>query len=397
MSGSATDPLNGGRLQGLDAWRALLMLMGLAVHGSLWQQPLPLFGAITLVSHSFRMGSFFAISGFLCGVSILKRPAGQWLARRALHLGLPTLFGLLVICPLIGLVISLRPPQAQGIVPPRFDWHHLWFLIALLLYSPVAVLADRLDRRHRLAARLAATFCTGRRSLLPLLLTTSAVSFALMMVAALLVDAVAPAVYLPMLSQCRLIAGYVPLYLLGFAMARSPELRGAARAASLSPLVIVGVTEALYLGWYVLIAPGLGPHDRAWLDDLVQLAGAALCPPAVFLLIFRSAAAIRRTPPLLARLRDASLTIYLLHMPVIIAINLMFATIGWNPYAEFAIAIIASGLICYAIHALLVQRVPMLMLLVNGQTDRLRPRRRASVNEARHHLAIGTADLHLRA
>lgn len=396
MSGSAADPLNGGRLQGLDTWRALLMLGGLVVHGSVWREPLPLFDAIVLVSHSFRMGSFFAISGFLCGVSIVKRPPGQWLTRRLVQIGLPTLFGLVVICPLIDVIISLRPPHAQGSVPPPLDWHHLWFLVALLVYSPIAVLADRFDRRHRLVERLTASFCTPRRSLLPLLLATSGMSLVLMIAAALLVDAFAPAAYRPMLSQCRMIAGYLPLYLLGLALARSSELRCAACRSLLSPLVVVALTEALYLAWYALLAPGLAAGDRAWIDQFVQLAGAALCPPAVFLLIFHSAAAIRRTPPMLARLRDASLTIYLVHLPVIVAINLMFAELAWNPYLEFATGIVVSGLVSYAIHALVVRRVPLLALLVNGRSDELRLPTCASVDEARHYLAIGTADLHLR-
>lgn len=395
MKDRAADPPSAGRVNGLDAWRVLLMLGGLLLHGSIWQQPLPLFEVIALVSHSFRMGSFFAISGFLCGMSLLKRSPREWLARRAVQIGLPTLFGLAVICPLIGLIIGLRPIEAHGVAPLPFDWYHLWFLVALLLYSPAAVLVHQLDARFALAGRIAAGFGAGGRSLLPLMLTVSAASFTLMVAAAMLVEAMAPPAYFGTLSECRMIAGYLPLYLLGFALARSQALRRAALASWRSPLGVVAATIVLYLGWYQLVAPRLPASDRAWADQLVQLVGAALCPPAVFLLIFRSAVAVRRTPPMLARLCDASLTIYLVHLPLMVAINLMFATIAWNPYAEFAVAVGAGGLLSYAFHVWVVRPVPWLSLLINGRSDALpRP---ASVDEARHHLAIGAADLHLRA
>jgi glucan biosynthesis protein C len=401
MSGPASGRMGAGRLEGIDAWRALLMLGGLLLHGSLWQQPEPLFAAIALVSNSFRMGSFFAISGFLCGVSLLKRPPREWLVRRLVQIGLPTVFGLGVICPLIGAVIDARPAQAHGDASLPFNWYHLWFLLALLGYSPIAVLAHRMDARHRLVERLTAWRGWNARgpdrapSLLPLMLGVSLTAFALMAASSLAVGALAPVRYVAMLSQCRMMAGYLPLYLFGFALARSAALRHAARKAWRTPVLVVAATGVLYLVWFNRVSPGLAIADRAWADEAVQLVGAALCPPAVFLLIFRSAATVRRTPPLLARLCEASLTMYLVHLPLMVAINIGFATVDWSPYLEFAVTVSVGGLLSYLIHVAVVRPVPLLMLLVNGKIDE--PRARApSMDEARHHLAVRTADLHLR-
>lgn len=390
------DSSTGRRLEGLDSWRVALMLGGLLLHGSLWQQPRPLFDAIALISHSFRMGSFFAISGFLCGTSLLRRPPRQWLARRVAQIGLPTLFGWGLICPLLRVLAGVRWTGDQP-MPLMFDWHHVWFLVALLLYAPFAVLVDALDRRHRLIERFAASFCTARSSALPPLLAVAASSFILMATAAMLVGALAPDRYLPMLSQCRMIAGYLPDYLFGFAVARSPGLRGAVQRSWCAPVAIVILTAAVYAAWLIVLAPMLGPDARTRTGDFVVLIGGTLCPPAVFFLIFRSAAGMSRASPLQRRLCDASLTMYLLHVPLLVAINLALAPIGLGAYLQFAIAVPAAGLLSYAIHRIVVRPVPLMMLIVNGRLDRWRRPVRGSVDEPGHHLAVRTADLHLSA
>jgi hypothetical protein len=45
----------GARIAGLDAWRALLMLGGLFVHGTTYKGHRALFDAINLASDTFRM------------------------------------------------------------------------------------------------------------------------------------------------------------------------------------------------------------------------------------------------------------------------------------------------------------------------------------------------------
>jgi len=372
------------------------MLGGLLLHGTLAQEPRPLFTLIALVSHSFRMGCFLAISGYLGGMSLGTRPPRSWLVRRLVQIGLPAAFGLAVICPLVGELVRLRPASLSGGPPLPYDWYHLWFLVALLIYAPAAFLAHRLEPRHRLVERFTASFCTSRRSLLPMLLTLSALSFLLMLAAASAVGALAPVRWVASLDQCRLIAGYLPLYLLGFAMASSRELRDAARRAWRSALLVVVLTAAIYAGWFGLIRSTLPVAEREWLDGLVQIVGAALCPPAAFLLIFRSAAGVRRTPPLLHRLCEASLTIYLVHVPLMVGLNLMLRTNVWNPYLEYAITVTVGGLLSYFVHVAIVRPVPLLMLVVNGRINAWRAKPRL-VDEARHHFAIGAADLHLRA
>lgn len=366
MSVPEAVPLPAPRMLGLDAWRVVLMLGGLLLHGFLWQPPQPLFVAIELISHTFRMGTFFAISGFLCGLSMRKHGPGQWLARRFAQIGLPVLFGWGLLCPLIWL-LSRWYPQVR--TPLLFDWHHIWFMVALLLYAPAGLLLDTLDRRYAVLERLVQTVCR-RRSIMPVLLGVSALSFILMASAILLVDAMVPDGTAGGLGEVRNIAGYLPEYLLGLAMVRSASLAVAIQRSWRSALAIVAATALLDALW-LAVGPSLAPADQDRIGSVVVTVAASLCPPATFALIFRSATGIARLPQLLRRLCDASLTIYLLHLPLLLAANALLSPIGLHPYAQYALAVALVAVLSYAAHVWVVRPVPLLSVLVNGRIDRL--------------------------
>lgn len=64
------------RIEGLCTWRAALMLGGLLTHGTIGLERLPEMALIANVSHAFRMGVFFLISGFLSSKALRRRSAG---------------------------------------------------------------------------------------------------------------------------------------------------------------------------------------------------------------------------------------------------------------------------------------------------------------------------------
>jgi glucan biosynthesis protein C len=372
MSQENGDKPFGQRIDGLDTWRVLLMLGGLLLHGSYWQPAQPLFTAVGLISNTFRMGCFFAISGFLSGLSMRKHSSGRWLVRRSAQIGLPTLFGWGLLCPLIWLLAAWYP---YAPTPLPFDWHHIWFMVALLPYAVAAVVVDALDRRFQIVDGFAGLFC-GRRTLLAMLLSVSAVSFILMAGTAMLVHSFTSPALLPTLGQARNIAGYLPNYLFGVAMARSTPVALAVQRSWRSALAIVVVTGSIYALW-LFLAPALdldaAVRDRA--GDLATVIAESFCPPAIFALIFRSAVAVRHVTPFFRKLADASLTIYLLHLPVLLAINALLSPLRLHPYAQYALAIAAAGTATYAVHVWIVRPVPLLLLLVNGRIDQWRRRK----------------------
>jgi len=355
----------GARIVGLDAWRVALMLAGFLLHGALWQPPQPLFGFVQVTSHAFRMGTLFAISGYLCGLSMRRYPARRWLARRLAQIGLPVLFGWGLICPAIWMLARWYPGAPT---PLLFDWHHIWFMVALLCYAPVAIVVHACDRRYDLVRRFARAY-VERGPRFPMLLVVATTSFVLMGWTELLITAWTPARLVPMLSQLPNIAGYLPNYLLGLAVARSAVLANAVAYSARCALAVVTAAVALLAIGFAMSAIA-GPELQAQCDKLMMTLSAALCPPAVFALLFRSAIRVRRIPTFVRRLCGASLTMYLLHLPLLLIANAVLSPAGWHPYVQYATAISIVAALSYAVHRWIVAPVPLLSLIVNGDIDR---------------------------
>ncbi|MFN3847699.1 MAG: acyltransferase family protein [Paracoccaceae bacterium] len=147
------------RLHYLDHLRAFAMLTGVFVHVT----TLAHFGWLEFfatASDHFRMGTFFAVSGFFAGMILARRSVGTFLVSRLQNLGIPLMFGLFILNPVTLLMIyNWRGGSAglgqlgelillsfgpQSEVQGHFVWHlHLWFLVSLLCYSCVAPLVFR--------------------------------------------------------------------------------------------------------------------------------------------------------------------------------------------------------------------------------------------------------------
>ena len=317
------------RMPGIDVWRAVLMLFGIAYHGTMLRpQDLPFFRVIVLVSQSCRMGLFFALSGFLAAYALQRREPLFWLKDRLVSLGIVTAFGLAVICPLTTLA-ALIAPEAGRIEHGFPQWYHIWFLVALLLYTPAAYLLNSLNARYCVIGKWESDERSMRYAQPLLLLVIPLISLCLMISGALLVQHLTPALFWFALMQVRPAMGYVPLFLMGFIIARSPRLRHELTKSATLPAIILAIVGTSYLAWHVYSPALLSGAERQARDPVVLGIGSAICPPAMMLLMLRSAQSIRRTPPVLKRLADASFTIYLVHMPIVIAINGMFVWVSW--------------------------------------------------------------------
>lgn len=369
MSTGATNT----RIEGLSTWRAILMLGGVILHGAIGLEHIPVFAAIPLISHAFRMGSFMLISGLLCGYALLRRRSPlAWLGRRSVQIGVPLLFGLLVICPLIGWMLDDLPDRTGWRFAIAHDWYHLWFLVALIAYAPLSYAFHQLDRRQGIIGRIEHAIAdgaigSGRSAQTIVLLASALACCALMVLTRQMLVGHTPPLYAAALSHLQLMFGYAPFYLLGFLVARSPVLYGIVTRSIRAPIMILTAVAILYASWSGGMHLIVDPVHQAVVGDLVELIGMSVCPPAASVLILRSAFAIRRVPAIVARLADASFTIYILHFPIIIAVKLMLIRVSWNLYAEFALTITLGAAIAYAVHVLLVERYAVAAFLLNGR------------------------------
>ncbi len=360
MSGTAQ-----GRIEGLVTWRALLMLAGLVLHATNGREDYEPFAIINIVSGSFRMGTFFMISGLLTGLALNRHADGlRWLERRMLQLAFPTIFGIVVLCPAIHALLILT-----GAHNPGLSIYHLWFMVALMDYTVVAWLVHRADLAWPIFQRVERAAWLGRLRQSILLVGTGTLSFVLMVQIAAMSGRWSGD-QASLLRQLPLVAGYAPVFLIGLACGRVPTLRRILIGGIRVPALILALIAAAHVALRSPLAASLDPSGHAALEQALLFAGAAWCPPAAAALILRSAIAIRRVPPILRRLSAASLTMYLAHYPLMVIVAAAIRPLAVSPWWSFVSALIVGGGGSYLIHTELVERSRWLILIVNGRWSR---------------------------
>lgn len=170
----------GERLHALDAVRGFALLAGVVFHATLsflpglpvWplmdDSPSPTLAIVFYVLHIFRMATFFLLAGFFGRMLMQRRGVGGFVTDRLKRIALP----LAVFWPLAisGIVAALTwnaiiaagggsPPAAPPEQPlPAFPLTHLWFLyVLLILYAGALALRGlvvAVDRSGALRERL---------------------------------------------------------------------------------------------------------------------------------------------------------------------------------------------------------------------------------------------------
>lgn len=159
----------GSRLDYLDATRAFALVLGIVFHASLSFLPTfmgwavqdvstsPLVGYFSLISHSFRMGTFFLLAGYFGFVTLHRKGVAEFVRSRALRIVVPFVAGWFLLRPLVvsGWIMgaaSLRGDydfvagiragfESLKTLPAGiFTGSHLWFLYYLALITALALL-----------------------------------------------------------------------------------------------------------------------------------------------------------------------------------------------------------------------------------------------------------------
>ncbi|WP_338563582.1 acyltransferase family protein [Erwinia sp. E_sp_B04_7] len=154
------------RLNGLDLLRSVIMIFGPTFHASMlysgaWGFDYQLQRNESVVdllnlTHPFRMGLFFIISGFFSALIITKKGPQHFVESRKKKLIKPTLLAGLITLPLIALEMYFLFEDTD--LSDYLSYKHLWFLVVLcqlsllLMSSPARItrgisgLAQHLNR-----------------------------------------------------------------------------------------------------------------------------------------------------------------------------------------------------------------------------------------------------------
>ncbi|MDN4472027.1 acyltransferase family protein [Demequina zhanjiangensis] len=368
------------RIVYLDGLRAFLMLFGIPYHAALafsgqpWlvrsEQDSAFLWFLAEFLHVWRMPAFFVIAGFFSALILRRRGPGAWFRGRLRRLGIPLVTGVLLLWPAQWWAIGYsRMGSHEGAVsymadaawPPSSAWTiHLWFLVNLLLYSAVLALAASpwLRRYTGAVARvLVARFVARPGVCLTVFAATSVVLVTVGLAGwehwhlrAVTNGLVARTVLL-----------FAPAFLLGVLLGSRDGLLD--RLARIPLRAVVPVAAAAVGA--VLAArswPTLGSGGTVLMEGVAWTVGGL----GMTVLVLRVAPRLFPRPRAwVTWLVDASLPVYLIHMPLVLVSSLLLIRAGVDGVVGWLIVVSVTLVGSLAFYEV-ANRVPWARYAVNG-------------------------------
>lgn len=357
------------RLHGLDALRAAALGLGIVLHSLMPFIPgLPWMASDSKTSmaayvpifwiHLFRMVTFMMLAGYFGAMVLRRRGPGAYLRDRLLRIGLPLVafwpvavlsLGLLTAANAAarGLAAPAPPPPTPGtpLMLQLLTPGQLWFLLILLECVLITLAVRWVALRTLGAARCAAALeRVGGWLSSPAGVLLAVVPYALCLL--LQGDSMGgirePTTIIP--SPPALLA-YLGAFAVGWCLqARGDSLARITRSwpAQLSAAVALTVLGFLF------------PAERVSLPVhavVIALAGWTW----TYALLGLCVRFLRRERPLVRYLADASYWAYLLHLPLLVAIEIPLADLGWPIMVKLVITWLLAAVVLLGSYDLLVR------------------------------------------
>lgn len=361
------------RFHYMDNLRALAMLTGVVFHGALAYSVLAhpfwptadagqslLIDAFAWFSHLFRMPLFFVVAGFFVALLVQKRGIGGMLKNRFMRIILP----LLVFWPLVYFSMSwliryaiadvqnlspllqmikpwLSNPQAPT-APPTLI--HLWFLPYVMCFCILVWVASTLEWHTHfsgLVAWLDALTPMKKACLVPL-----AVMPALFAVSA---PFSAPESFFP---QWWALLFYGTYFLIGFRLFHQARSLDQLRPYAPRLLLLSLLAYALFL--YLLQSKGMTKPDLFLQAILVPLQAYIGYWMTLVCIIFGQRW-LDAHHGFLRYIADASYWVYLIHLPLIFAIQIPLMDVNLHWSVKFSLSICATLSIAFLTYHLFVR------------------------------------------
>jgi peptidoglycan/LPS O-acetylase OafA/YrhL len=391
------------RFHALDAVRGGALLLGIAVHLSMSFWPIPLWPirdsdpsqellASFFVMHIFRMALFFTIAGFFARLMFKKRGPLGFIKDRAKRIGIPFLVGWpLLVIAVFGIIIAYSiaslPPGAEPPPPPPtpttpiWTWiplAHTWFLYVLLwlyvgILGVVGVLSliDRKGLLGRLVDPVVAVLVKSHLAPLVLSVPLFAVFFFdgswIMWGGIRTPD-------MGLIPNLAASVGYATAFGFGWLLHRQPELLNVWKRWWPLHLAAAAGLSLLAMNYSALAAT---PAAVAELGTLDRLLSSAVYPLAIwtwsFGLIGAAMAFLSKQNNAIRYIADSSYWLYLIHLPVVMAFQIVFANVGLPWFVKFPIMLVLAFALMLASYQLLVRNTPIGGLLNGRRYGKAKP------------------------
>jgi glucan biosynthesis protein C len=394
------------RLHALDAVRGFALIAGIVFHASvsflagpkgvpLWivtdSQPSVALGVIFHVLHIFRMTTFFLIAGFFAHLTFHRRGAKGFIADRAkriavpLLVGWPILFAVIVVVTIWAAVSAAHgrplppPPKYPGF--PTFPLTHLWFLYLLLwLYAAtllIRTLVARLDQAGRLRAGVDRVVGLAAAHPVGLVLLAAPTALAFLATPSWLPWFGVPTPDSSLVPNLAASVAYFSAFGFGWLLHRQTALLAAWRRlwpANLALALGFTIAELALVG----LTPAINPPVGA-----ARLALAALYPLAAWswtlALIGLALRYLSDFSPARRYIADASYWLYLIHLPIVMALQVVVAPLAWPALLKFAGILAVAFPLMLASYQLLVRHSFIGAILNGPRESRSRASRTAPV------------------
>lgn len=359
-----------GRFHYMDNLRALAMLSGVLFHAALAYSPLthayiPTADRAQSVAvdlciwflHLFRMPLFFLAAGFFAAMLVAKRGLGGLFRNRLRRIALP----FVIFWPLVHAALSYSTLQAaatvqnpspllaiirqfsqsQGLPEQLPGTGHLWFLYYLLFFYVLVWSAKNfeLEKLGKLVRGLSPTWLLG---LLPLLLVPVLTSVT--------APSPAPESFLP---QFWAFGFYGPFFAFGYLLYGHEAM--IERLRPIAPWLLAACLMLYGVFWYMLNRQSPSAQDPS-ASLLIALLEAYIGVWMTCVCLIAGRSLLNRSNPVLRYLSDASYWTYIVHLPILFAIQyrLLDVELPWG--IKFAASVLATFGLCLLSYHVMVRR-----------------------------------------
>ncbi|WP_090071851.1 acyltransferase family protein [Cohaesibacter marisflavi] len=344
------------RWNGMDFARAVLMILGLFFHagsfygtGNDWliisDETTPIVNGFNFLIHSFRMEAFYLIAGFFFAL-VMEKQRPNFLRDRLVRIAVP-----LVVCgALINPVMHYSVYGYDYIIAKDYfikgEWlSHLWFLGNLIIYILISIPICRHIRKN---VRM-----TRTQLFVTVTFITPFVAAGLNFIA----NRIFPEKFLFIAPES--IFDYLPYYCLG--MICFYNRAEFTKLLSMQSFAIALVIAAAMIATReVLTIYGL-----TFISKVIY---ALLRGPMILLTLSFLIVMGNRESKIVRSFSDSSYTIYLFHLPIFV---LLYKTIFQHTHLgalpEYALLIVITYALCYAIHIFAIKQSKLLSLAFNGK------------------------------
>ena len=367
------------RYHALDSLRASMMLLGVWLHTVVgysldggWPykdaHPTAAFDWTLGLIHTFRMPVFMAMAGFFGALLWVRRGDLAFAENRTRRILLPFVLGWLAVFPLAMFMsawskTSSLSSTARFFASGEFLQHlhpgHLWFLEYLLVLYAVAYAGVKMI--ERLSPRLLDSANRAFRRALespwrPVIFALPSFAALSLMQGGYLED---PPGFVPV---PRIVLAYLVPFTFGWLLYLNRDLLPAFERRA---WVHLGLAGGIFVAYTFVVAPRIG---KLWLSPATIVAG--LSALALWLIAFGMTGLFLRhaasESPRWRYLSDGSYWMYIVHMPVVMAFQMMLAGVAIPTEAKVFIVVAASTVVLVASYDL-VARPTWIGVLLNGR------------------------------